>query len=81
MIVKTKSGEIEGIKEDLYYSFKGIPYAESPTGKNRWLAPKPVKPWSDVKSCKEFGSICPQNELVYEQEATSDYETGCRASC
>ena len=76
MIVKTKSGEIEGIKEDLYYSFKGIPYAESPTGENRWLAPKPVKPWSDVKSCKEFGSICPQNELVYEQEATSDYETG-----
>ena len=40
------------------------------------MAPKPIKPWSDVKSCKEFGSICPQNELVYEQEATADYETG-----
>ena len=50
MIVKTKSGEIEGAKEDLYYSFKGIPYAEPPIGKNRWLAPKPIKPWSDVKS-------------------------------
>ena len=80
MIVKTKSGEIEGAKEDLYYSFKGIPYAEPPIGKNRWLAPKPIKPWSDVKSCKEFGSICPQNELVYEQEATADYETGSNQS-
>lgn len=41
-IVKTKFGEVRGIrktsllKKAAFYSFKGIPYAKSPTGKLRF---------------------------------------------
>ena len=77
MIVKTKSGEIEGAKEDLYYSFKGIPYAEPPIGKNR-LAPKPIKTWSDVKAVKNL-VLSPQNELFMSKRLLN-YETGSNQS-
>ncbi|CAD0201646.1 unnamed protein product [Chrysodeixis includens] len=43
-----------------YYSFKGIPYAQPPTGDLRFKAPQPPKPWQGVRSAKEFGPICYQ---------------------
>ncbi len=62
-IVRTGSGEIEGVYEDRQYVFKGIPYAAPPVGELRWLPPQPVKPWDGVRPAKEFGCIAPQNQL------------------
>ena len=41
-------GHIRGIAagNPAVTAFKGIPYAESPTGNNRWRPPIPKKPWS-----------------------------------
>jgi para-nitrobenzyl esterase len=61
-IVKTKSGQIEGVHEQDIYIFKGVPYAAPPVGDLRWLPPQPVEPWKGVRQAKTYGPIAPQNE-------------------
>ena len=39
-------------------SFKGIPYAEPPTGDKRWTAPVAAGPWKGVRDAHEFGASC-----------------------
>jgi para-nitrobenzyl esterase len=39
-------------------SFKGIPYAEPPTGDKRWTAPVAAGPWKGVRNAREFGASC-----------------------
>jgi para-nitrobenzyl esterase len=42
--------------------FKGIPYAEAPTGKLRWAPPRPAGPWKGTRDATAYGPICPQLE-------------------
>ncbi|MGD9647798.1 MAG: carboxylesterase/lipase family protein [Pirellulales bacterium] len=52
--------------------FRGIPYAASTAGANRWRPPQPVEPWDDIRPCDEFGPACPQpaypRESIYYRE-------------
>jgi para-nitrobenzyl esterase len=61
VIVTTNSGKLEGDFQDGLYVFRGIPYAEPPVGKLRWMPTRPVKPWSGTRPAKKFGAIAPQN--------------------
>lgn len=53
-IVDTKSGKIEGkeinsiIKNKKYYSFFGIPYAEAPVGKLRFMVSSKIIVFRDI---------------------------------
>jgi para-nitrobenzyl esterase len=38
----------------------GLPYAEPPTGDQRWRAPVSAKDWRGLRSALAFGSPCPQ---------------------
>lgn len=40
--------------------FRGIPYAASTAGANRWRPPQPVAAWEGVRDCITFGPACPQ---------------------
>src|SRR5512141_2586204 len=40
--------------------FKGIPFAQPPTGELRWREPMPVKGWSGVRDANEFSAPCTQ---------------------
>ena len=42
------------------WSYKGIPYAATTGGNNRWLAAKDPAPWTVPLSGKQFGHICTQ---------------------
>ncbi|XP_051164503.1 esterase E4-like isoform X2 [Leptopilina boulardi] len=42
------------------FSFRGIRYAEPPTGKLRFQPPVPVKPWDEVFDASKEGPACPQ---------------------
>ena len=56
-VVKTHSGQLSGGTNkagDVAY-YKGIPFAAPPVGNLRWKAPQPVKPWSGVRACLQYG--------------------------
>jgi para-nitrobenzyl esterase len=59
-IVKTKQGLIEGFQKDGLIKFYGVPFAQPPVGELRWRAPRPVKPWKDVKKAVAFSPIAYQ---------------------
>jgi para-nitrobenzyl esterase len=54
-VVSIKSGQLRGLREGKTYSFLGIPYAEA----DRFELPKPVQPWTGVKSAQVWGAVCP----------------------
>jgi para-nitrobenzyl esterase len=60
-IVQTDAGKIEGYEQRSLYVFKGIPFAAPPVGRQRWMPPAPVEPWSGVRSAKASAAIAPQN--------------------
>jgi para-nitrobenzyl esterase len=60
--VKTANGVLESTipPKDGVRSFKGIPFAEPPTGNLRWREPQPVKNWKGVRRADNFGPRCMQ---------------------
>lgn len=60
-IVETKSGRLQGTREDGLFVFRGIPFAAPPVGELRWMPPQPVKPWEGIRPADKFGPICPQD--------------------
>jgi para-nitrobenzyl esterase len=63
--VKVDGGLISGTPAGPDVSaFKGIPFAAPPVGNLRWKPPQPVKPWSGVKACTQYGPSCPQPNLL-----------------
>ncbi len=60
LIIKTKSGSVEGSSSDGVIAFKRIPYAAPPIGDLRWRAPQPVQPWTDVRKATAYGHDCMQ---------------------
>ena len=41
--------------------FRGIPFAQSTAGANRWMPPKEMAPWTSVLDATKFRAACPQN--------------------
>ncbi|MBL8206532.1 MAG: carboxylesterase family protein, partial [Blastocatellia bacterium] len=58
--LKIESGMISGAMIDGVSTYKGIPYAASTAGENRWKPPQPVKAWQGVRDATAFGMDCPQ---------------------
>ncbi|TKA70142.1 hypothetical protein B0A49_07722 [Cryomyces minteri] len=39
--------------------WKGIPFAATTGGQNRWKAPQPASPWNTTLDARSFGNVCP----------------------
>jgi para-nitrobenzyl esterase len=61
--VETKEGPVKGFLKDGVAEFLGIPYAEPPIGKLRWMPPKNHAPWTKVLQATTFGPQCLQVRL------------------
>lgn len=59
-IVETSSGKLRGVSDNGAQSFKGIPYAATTAGANRFLPPQKPASWAGVRDAKEFGHSAPQ---------------------
>lgn len=70
-IIETSSGKLQGIVEDEYAVFKGIPYAEAPIGDYRWKPPRDVEYRDEIIITDTFSNSCPQ----YIPEDGSDDQT------
>ena len=64
-LLKIDSGYIAGtvISDNPVHIFRGIPYAAPPVGDLRWKPPQPVKPWSGIRECTDFG-LTPSQDMA-----------------
>ena len=62
-VAKLDAGVVEGAAAGDVLVFKGLPYAASTAGANRWRAPQPVPAWAGVRPATTFGAACPQPHL------------------
>lgn len=61
---KTENGRVRGFAgtDARITVYKGIPFADDTSGKNRWRPPQPAKDWEGVRDCYEFGPISMQRK-------------------
>jgi para-nitrobenzyl esterase len=59
-IVETTAGKVRGFAANSIYAFKGIPYAASTAGAQRFMPPAKPTPWSGVRSALALGPSSPQ---------------------
>jgi para-nitrobenzyl esterase len=58
--VKTSLGALRGYADNGVQVFKGVPYAASTAGGNRFLPPQKRQPWTEVRDATEWGQRPPQ---------------------
>jgi para-nitrobenzyl esterase len=61
VIARTTHGQLRGGVQDRLNIFKGVPYAGSPAGENRFKAPPAVKAWSGMRDALAYGAQSMQN--------------------
>jgi para-nitrobenzyl esterase len=59
-IVETRYGKVQGSEQGSISVWKGIPFAQPPTGQRRFRAPQPPEPWTGVREAREFSRMAPQ---------------------
>ena len=73
--VRVDSGWLLGSEENEVLSFKGIPFAASTEGINRWRPPQIKEPWRGTRYAQDYGDFCPQSRrdtLWFELGTTSE---------
>lgn len=60
--VRVENGVVRGLSaaDPRITSFKGIPFAAPPVGRNRWRAPQPAEDWKGVLKAYDFAPISMQ---------------------
>ncbi len=58
--VKAPCGRVEGREERRLLNFRGIPFAASTGGEQRFRAPQPAVPWQGVLDARHFACAAPQ---------------------
>lgn len=77
-LVQTANGTVEGggVQPSGVRIFRGIPFAQPPTGDLRWREPQPVENWKDVRKAIDFGPRCMQarifDDMIFRSNGTSE---------
>lgn len=82
MSVQTRFGPVAAAAGTDALTFRGIPFARSPSGERRFLPPLAPDPWSAVRHAADFGPASPQGpdlirEGLFGQPALVGNEDGC----
>jgi len=77
-VAVTKAGQVRGSEREGIKIFLGVPYGADTGGANRWLAPKPPKPWTGVREATAYGPAPPQAHPIMApmQEETDMLQKG-----
>ena len=59
-VVETVNGKLRGVWTSGIATFKGVRYAASTAGLNRFMPPQPVEKWAGVKDALNFSEVAPQ---------------------
>jgi para-nitrobenzyl esterase len=60
LIVETRYGKVQGYEQGSISIWKGIPFAQPPTGELRFRAPQPPASWTGVREATAFSPMAPQ---------------------
>ena len=60
LIVETRYGKVQGSEQGSISVWKGIPFAQPPTGQRCFRAPQPPEPWAGVLDATTFSPMAPQ---------------------
>ncbi len=60
LIVETRYGKVQGREQGSISVWKGIPFAQPPTGQRRFRASQPPEPWTGVREATTFSPMAPQ---------------------
>ena len=63
--VETTLGKVRGAAQAGVQAFRGVPYAASTAGANRFMPPAKRQPWTGVRDCIQLGPRCPQNDSEF----------------
>ncbi|MEP7246627.1 MAG: carboxylesterase family protein [Gammaproteobacteria bacterium] len=74
--VDTAQGRLRGERQGGVVTFKGVPYAGSVSGKNRFKAAPPLEPWDGVRNALSFGPHAPQPDAA-SFDLTTDADENC----
>ena len=58
--VETTAGRVRGMRVQGIHAFKGVPYAASTAGPNRFMPPRKPEPWTGVREATALGHRSPQ---------------------
>ncbi|WP_257595268.1 carboxylesterase/lipase family protein [Parerythrobacter lacustris] len=59
-VVETAQGKLRGMTSGGVQIFRGISYAASTAGANRFMPPQPVEPWGGVRDALHWSEVAPQ---------------------
>lgn len=59
-VVETANGKVRGVVSGGVSVFKGLRYGADTSGRNRFMAPQPVKKWTGIRDHFDYGNIAPQ---------------------
>ena len=71
-VVEIASGKVRGASSGGIHSFKGIPYAASTDGANRFRPPQPVEPWAGVRDALAYHGKAPQSPAQAKRRTEMD---------
>ena len=77
-LVPTENGTVEGrgVQPSGIRIFRGIPFAQPPTGDWRWREPQPVENWKGVRQAVDFGPRCMQarifDDMIFRSNGVSE---------
>lgn len=63
---------LQGVQEEFYTVFKGVPYAKPPLNELRFKAPQKLEPWNGIYFANEFPPACmqtpaPEGDFYYKE--------------
>jgi para-nitrobenzyl esterase len=71
-LVEIATGKIRGVAAGGVHTFKGIPYGAPTAGKNRFLPPQPVTPWSGSRDALAYAGQAPQSPARVKRRSEMD---------
>jgi para-nitrobenzyl esterase len=63
--VETTLGKVRAASQSGVQAFRGVPYAASTSGANRFMPPAKREKWTGVKDCFELGERSPQRDSEF----------------